>query len=199
MTAVDQGRTLFAALGTAYGSGFSYNQLTGAVTEAAGTTLVMSPTVTVCSACHNTADAISHFKINGAAYYQTRSSAITGTNETCLICHGTGRIAELLSGSSRTVTGLDNSPEMLRLAREKLKPLTGRVGLALGDALNAPFPPASFDVITIAFGMRNLPDYRRGFAEMARSVRPGGRVPPKGGARAPRTATVPATRTTGAP
>jgi OmcA/MtrC family decaheme c-type cytochrome len=77
------------------GSGFGFNQFTGAVTEAAGTTLVMSPTVSVCSACHNTADAITHFKINGAAYYQARSSAITGTNETCLICHGTGRIADI--------------------------------------------------------------------------------------------------------
>ncbi|MCW5657562.1 MAG: OmcA/MtrC family decaheme c-type cytochrome [Burkholderiaceae bacterium] len=84
-----------SALGTAYGSGFSFNALTGVVTEAAGTTLVMSPTVSVCSACHNTADAITHFKINGAAYYQARSSAITGTNETCLICHGTGRIADI--------------------------------------------------------------------------------------------------------
>ena len=34
----------------------------------------------------------------------------------------------------------------------------------------------TFDAATIAFGMRNLPDYRQGFAEMARSVRPGGRV-----------------------
>jgi len=77
------------------GSGFGFNQFTGAVTEAAGTTLVMSPTVTVCSACHNTADAISHFKINGAAYYQARSTGITGTNETCLVCHGTGRVADI--------------------------------------------------------------------------------------------------------
>ena len=84
-----------SALGTAYGSGFSFNQFTGATTAAAVTTLVMSPTVTACSACHNTADSISHFKINGAAYYQPRSTGITGTNETCLICHGTGRIADI--------------------------------------------------------------------------------------------------------
>ncbi len=54
----------------------------------------------------------------------------------------------------------------------------GRPGLeyAVGDALALPTEDGSFDVATIAFGMRNLPDYRRGFAEMARSVRPGGRV-----------------------
>jgi len=58
-------------------------------------TLVTSPTVTVCSACHDSADAVSHFKINGGAFYQARSSAINGSNETCLICHGTGRIADI--------------------------------------------------------------------------------------------------------
>jgi OmcA/MtrC family decaheme c-type cytochrome len=84
-----------SVLGTAYGSGFSFNQFTGAATQAAATTLVMSPTVAVCSSCHNTADAISHFKINGAAYYQPRSTAIAGTNETCLICHGAGRTADI--------------------------------------------------------------------------------------------------------
>ncbi|MGZ5268136.1 MAG: multiheme c-type cytochrome, partial [Caldimonas sp.] len=80
-----------------YGSAFSENKATGATTEAAGTTLVTSPTVTVCSACHDSADAISHFKINGAAFYMTRNSAITlgQSNETCLVCHGTGRIADI--------------------------------------------------------------------------------------------------------
>ena len=46
----------------------------------------------------------------------------------------------------------------------------------VGDALALPTEDGAFDAATIAFGMRNLPDYRRGFAEMARSVRPGGRV-----------------------
>jgi cytochrome c553 len=95
-----------------YGIGFTFNARPVAVgacapdgtfytvpatdsVAAAGTTLVTSPMVTVCSACHNTADAISHFRINGAAFYQARSAAITGTNETCLICHGTGRIADI--------------------------------------------------------------------------------------------------------
>ena len=85
----------FIALGTNYGTGFAYNQATGVATDAAPTTLVTSPTVTVCSACHDSADAISHFKINGAAFYQSRGTAITGTNETCLVCHGTGRLADI--------------------------------------------------------------------------------------------------------
>jgi demethylmenaquinone methyltransferase/2-methoxy-6-polyprenyl-1,4-benzoquinol methylase len=54
----------------------------------------------------------------------------------------------------------------------------GRAGLEfrVGDALALPTQDGTFDAATIAFGMRNLPDYRRGFEEMARSVRPGGRV-----------------------
>ena len=67
----------------------------------AATTLVISPTVTVCSACHDTADAISHYKINGGAFYQPRSSAITGSNETCLVCHGTGRVADIATMHSK--------------------------------------------------------------------------------------------------
>jgi demethylmenaquinone methyltransferase/2-methoxy-6-polyprenyl-1,4-benzoquinol methylase len=57
------------------------------------------------------------------------------------------------------------------------------------DALALPFEDASFDVVTIAFGLRNLPDYERGVREMARVLRPGGRLvvleflPPAGVAR----------------
>jgi OmcA/MtrC family decaheme c-type cytochrome len=97
---------------TNYGVGFTYNagltpstgckpdgtpySIAAGGTLAAGPeSLVTSPTVTVCSACHDSADAISHFKINGAAFYQARGTAITGTNETCLICHGTGRLADI--------------------------------------------------------------------------------------------------------
>ena len=78
-----------------YGLGFRTNSSTAAPTDADPKTLVLSPTVAVCSACHDSADAISHFKINGGAYYDPRSTAIKGTNETCLICHGAGRIADI--------------------------------------------------------------------------------------------------------
>jgi OmcA/MtrC family decaheme c-type cytochrome len=82
----------YIALGVPYGSGFSFNAVTGATTPAAGTTLVTSPTVAVCAACHDTADAISHYASNAGTFYQARSNAAT---ETCLVCHGTGRIADI--------------------------------------------------------------------------------------------------------
>jgi OmcA/MtrC family decaheme c-type cytochrome len=92
----------YVTLDLNYGSGYSVNVATGVETPAAGSTLVNSPTVTVCTACHDTADAISHYKINGGAFYATRSTAIVGTNETCLICHGTGRIADIKAMHGKT-------------------------------------------------------------------------------------------------
>jgi demethylmenaquinone methyltransferase/2-methoxy-6-polyprenyl-1,4-benzoquinol methylase len=91
---------------------------------------------------------------------------------------GTGKVAGDLqrrSGPEGRVLGVDISPGMIGIARRRL---AGRPGLefVVGDALALPSDGAAFDAATIAFGMRNLPDYRRGFAEMARVVRPGGRV-----------------------
>ena len=84
----------YISLGTDYGSGFSFSAATGVTTEAAPTTLVTSPTVAACSACHDSADAISHMKGNSGSFYQARSAAL-GTSETCLVCHGTGRTADI--------------------------------------------------------------------------------------------------------
>jgi OmcA/MtrC family decaheme c-type cytochrome len=82
----------YITLGVPYGSGFSFNAATGATVAAAATTLVTSPTVTVCVACHETTAAITHFATNGGTFYQPRSAA---TTETCLVCHGSGRIADI--------------------------------------------------------------------------------------------------------
>lgn len=91
-----------------------------------------------------------------------------------------------------SITGLDPSSGMLDVGREKLRrdPPPGRpIHLVEGDAMALPFPDASFDVVTIAFGLRNLPDYERGVREMARVLGPGGRLivleflPPSGAAR----------------
>jgi OmcA/MtrC family decaheme c-type cytochrome len=77
-----------------YGTGFSFNVGTGVTVEAAATTLVTSPTVTACVACHDSADAISHYRNNGGTMYAPRSVGLA-QNETCLICHGAGRTADI--------------------------------------------------------------------------------------------------------
>jgi len=94
------------------------------------------------------------------------------------VATGTGKVAEGLAdrvGPFGRVVGVDLSTVMIERAR---RANTDRVELqfVVGDALALPVADASFDAATMAFGMRNLVDYERGFGEMRRAVRPGGRV-----------------------
>ena len=94
------------------------------------------------------------------------------------VATGTGKVAADLHRRSQpggSVLGVDISPGMIGVARRRF---AGRAGLEyiVGDAMALPTEDGTFDAATIAFGMRNLPDYGKGFAEMARSVRPGGKV-----------------------
>ena len=74
--------------------------------------------------------------------------------------------------------GLDPSREMLAVAEQKIakRQLAGRVTLVHGDAQSLPYGDAELDATTIAFGIRNVPDRAQGLRELARVVRPGGRV-----------------------
>jgi demethylmenaquinone methyltransferase/2-methoxy-6-polyprenyl-1,4-benzoquinol methylase len=94
------------------------------------------------------------------------------------VATGTGNVAADLQRRVQPggeVLGVDLSPGMIEVAERRFGDRPG-LRFVVGDALALPTEDASFDAATIAFGMRNLPDYRQGFAEMARSVRPGGRV-----------------------
>jgi OmcA/MtrC family decaheme c-type cytochrome len=82
--------------GQAYGAGFSYNALTGAVVNADPTTLVVSPIVAACSACHDSPTAIDHMQTNGGSFYEPRSVVFAKPQqEECLLCHGPGRLASI--------------------------------------------------------------------------------------------------------
>lgn len=76
------------------------------------------------------------------------------------------------------VIGLDPSPKMLRIGGQKVAAagLGGKIELRDGRAENLPFPDGSFDGVTIAFGIRNVPDRPAALAEMTRVTRPDGRV-----------------------
>lgn len=94
------------------------------------------------------------------------------------VATGTGKVAEGLGnvvGTFGHVVGVDVSRVMIERAR---RASADRVELEfiVGDALALPVEDGSFDAATIAFGMRNLPDYERAFREMFRALRPGGRV-----------------------
>ena len=72
------------------------------------------------------------------------------------------------------VTGLDFSPEMLQRARTKYA--TANALWVEGDAMHLPYPDASFDLVTAAFGFRNLSNYPDALTEIFRVLRPGGQV-----------------------
>ena len=94
------------------------------------------------------------------------------------VATGTGKVAADLHSRVQpggSVLGVDISPAMIRIAQRRFGDRPG-LTYVVGDALALPTDDDAFDAATIAFGMRNLPDYRTGFAELARSVRPGGRV-----------------------
>ena len=76
------------------------------------------------------------------------------------------------------VIGLDPSLQMLAVAQAKLvrHGVTDRVTLMRGDAQALPYRSCEMDAATIAFGIRNVPDRPAALREMARVVRPGGRV-----------------------
>lgn len=109
------------------------------------------------------------------------------------VCTGTGDLALAFArrlGPRGEVTGADFTEAMLEIARRKAAPPPAApppaaapappprplVDFVLGDAMRLPFPDAAFDVATVAFGIRNVADPAAGLAEMARVVRPGGRV-----------------------
>ncbi len=77
-----------------------------------------------------------------------------------------------------SVVGLDPSTGMLSHGERKVKRagLDDRVELVVGDAQELPFEADSFDAITMAFGIRNVPDRPRALREVARVLRPGRRV-----------------------
>ena len=90
---------------------------------------------------------------------------------------GTGRMARLAAGRvgpTGGVVAIDASEGMLTRAGGERGATA--IDYRVADALALPFPDASFDAATIAFGLRNLADWARGLAEMRRVVRPGGRV-----------------------
>ncbi len=92
---------------------------------------------------------------------------------------GTGDLTHLFARTQAAdVTGLDFTPAMLDIARHKLaaRPARAPVTYLEGDAMALPFPDASFDVLSIAFGIRNVTDPARALAEFARVLKPNGRL-----------------------
>jgi ubiquinone/menaquinone biosynthesis C-methylase UbiE len=88
---------------------------------------------------------------------------------------GTGRNLPFYPDGTR-LTGVDWSPGMLAIARQRAADLGREVDLRPGDAQALDFPDSSFDTVLCALGLCAIPDDRRAVAEMARVLRPGGRL-----------------------
>ena len=92
------------------------------------------------------------------------------------VATGTGDLAfveKAAVGTQGQVVGVDSCAAMLEVARQRHR---GAVDFQEGDAMDLQFPDASFDVITIGFGLRNVADRSRALREFRRVLRPGGRL-----------------------
>jgi demethylmenaquinone methyltransferase / 2-methoxy-6-polyprenyl-1,4-benzoquinol methylase len=87
-------------------------------------------------------------------------------------CCGTGDLAVEAERRGARVVGLDFSERMLERARRK----SGAIEWVQGDALALPFGDGEFDAATVGFGVRNLADLDGGLRELARVLRPGGKL-----------------------
>lgn len=85
---------------------------------------------------------------------------------------GTGTSSQPFADRGATVVPCDFSIGMLRVGK-LAKP---RLPFAAGDGTRLPFRDATFDAVTISFGLRNVVDPRAGLAEMRRVTKPGGRI-----------------------
>jgi len=88
---------------------------------------------------------------------------------------GTGRNLPFYPTGVR-LTGVDISPTMLNIARERAGNLGMDADLLEADAHELPFPEGSFDTVVCTLSLCNIPDDRRAVAEMKRVLRPGGRL-----------------------
>ncbi|MBI4126519.1 MAG: bifunctional demethylmenaquinone methyltransferase/2-methoxy-6-polyprenyl-1,4-benzoquinol methylase UbiE [Deltaproteobacteria bacterium] len=92
---------------------------------------------------------------------------------------GTGDLAITFKqavGPTGEVIGTDFCQEMVEQARQKVKKMNLDVRFEEADAMNLPHPDASFDITSIAFGIRNIADPVKTMFEMARVTKPGGVV-----------------------
>jgi demethylmenaquinone methyltransferase/2-methoxy-6-polyprenyl-1,4-benzoquinol methylase len=111
-----------------------------------------------------------------------RLAAVQSTDNVLDVACGTGDLAEAFAkAGAAAVVGIDFTQAMLDVAVQRaarLWPAPGRVAPSYrrGDAMDLPFEHASFDIVSIAFGIRNVADPARALSEFKRVLRPGGRL-----------------------
>jgi demethylmenaquinone methyltransferase / 2-methoxy-6-polyprenyl-1,4-benzoquinol methylase len=114
--------------------------------------------------------------------YAVRTAAVAPGDTVVDVACGTGDLTEAFAARSPAgrVIGIDFTPEMLDVARTKLRrrpeAVGGKITYREGDAQALPLADASADVVSIAFGIRNVAEPARAIADFARVLKPGGRL-----------------------
>jgi len=114
-------------------------------------------------------------------YWRKRAVSLSGIKEgdrVLDLCSGTGELAFILAdqvGKTGLVTGIDFCDNMITFAKKKKSDEYLNITFLSGDAKNVPFPDNSFDAVTVAFGMRNIPNTLSALQEIQRVLRPGGK------------------------
>ena len=102
----------------------------------------------------------------------TAQAAVRPGDKVLDACCGTGDLALAGRAAGGDVVGVDFSEAMLARARRKAP----EIEWVRGDAAALPFPDETFDAVTVGFGIRNLADLEGGLRELARVLKPGGKV-----------------------
>jgi ubiquinone/menaquinone biosynthesis C-methylase UbiE len=117
-----------------------------------------------------------------AAFYDR---VLLGDGRAWACTQSRGAVLEVAIGSGRNLpyyprdrrlTGIDLTPAMLILARDRARQLGVAAALLVADAQALPFAAASFDSVVCTLGLNAIPDDRAAVAEMSRILRPGGRL-----------------------
>lgn len=123
-----------------------------------------------------------HINWRNRALNAVKAQLSSSPSEILDIATGTGDVAFRLLDifPEARVTGLDLSEGMLEVARRKCRNLepkrAGRVRFEQGDSLKMRFPDNNFDLITVAYGVRNFENLRKGLSEMHRVLKPNGKL-----------------------
>jgi len=96
------------------------------------------------------------------------------------VATGTADVAIMMAKQLEVdeIIGMDISKEMLEVGRKKIlkRDLSDKIKLEHGDSENLPYEDNSFDAATVAFGVRNFEDLKKGLGEMKRVIKPGGQL-----------------------
>jgi len=133
-------------------------------------------------------DFLNHFLSGGVDYYwrwrTVRTVPPAGTDPILDVCTGTGDLAIAYWKRSRgnvAVAGTDFTHNMLQIANSKREQIQSaesghRLAFLEADTLQLPFDNNQFQIVSVAFGLRNVSDTLAGLQEMTRVCRPGGQV-----------------------